>query len=387
MLTGAQDRHYAFGLAMALVADGVRLDFIGSDELDGPELHGTPAVNFLNLRGSQRRDARLPRKVARVLTYYVRLLHYAARARPQVFHILWNNKVEFVDRTLLMIYYKLLGRKVVLTAHNVNAGKRDSTDTLLNRLTLRIQYGLADHIFVHTEKMRSELLEDFGVRPPRVTVIPYGINNAVTDTDLTPVAAKQRLGIGGGERTVLAFGQIAPYKGLEYLVAAFQRLLTWRGDYRLIIAGKPKEGWEKYWDEIQRTISGSPAQERIIRKIAHIPDEETELYFKAADALILPYTHIYQSGVLSLAYSFGLPVIASDVGSLREHIVEGQTGFVCKPSDPVDLATTIDAYFSSDLFKALNSRRQQIRDYAKERYSWDTVSRETRKVYRDLLAP
>ena len=49
-----------------------------------------------------------------------------------------------------MLYYRILGKKIVLTAHNVNAAIRDSKDTLLNRLTLRIQYRLADHIFVHT---------------------------------------------------------------------------------------------------------------------------------------------------------------------------------------------------------------------------------------------
>ena len=45
-----------------------------------------------------------------------------------------------------------------------------------------------------------------------------------------------------------------------------------------------------------------------------IPDDETEIYFKAADVLVLPYRDIYQSGVLFLGHSFGLPVLAADVG-------------------------------------------------------------------------
>ena len=385
LLTGGADRHYAFGLAIALISKGIRLDFIGSDELDSPELHGTPKVNFLNLRGNQRRDASLVRKVSRVLIYYVRLIRYAAIARPKVFHILWNNKFEFFDRTLLMLYYKLLGKKIALTAHNVNAGRRDSTDTLLNRLTLRSQYRLADHIFVHTEKMKSELLAGFGVRECAVTVIPYGINNAVPDTDLTPDEAKQRLGIKADERTLLFFGRIVPYKGLEYLVAAFQQVVTSRSDYRLIIAGRPEKGCEKYWNEIQETISRGVGRGRIILKSEYIADDETEVHFKAADVLILPYRQIYQSGVLFLGYWFGLPVISADVGSLREDIIEGKTGFVCRPEDPVDLAKTIETYFSSDLYKGLGSRRQEIRDYANERHSWNTVGQLTRKVYAELL--
>ena len=58
-------------------------------------------------------------------------------------------------------------------------------------------------------------------------------------------------------------------------------------------------------------------------RIESVPDAETELYFKAADVLALPYTHVFQSGVLFLGYNFGLPVIASDVASLREDVVEG----------------------------------------------------------------
>ena len=49
LLTGGQDRHYAFGLAMALIAKGMYVDVIGSDLVDGPEVHITPRLRFLNL--------------------------------------------------------------------------------------------------------------------------------------------------------------------------------------------------------------------------------------------------------------------------------------------------------------------------------------------------
>ena len=163
LLTGGGDRPYFFGLATTLMSQGVAMDLIGSDDLDGPEFHGKPGVNFLNLRGDQRPDASTVRKVFRVMRYYARLIRYAATANPRIFHILWNNKLEVLDRTLLMLYYRFLGKKIVLTAHNVNKAKRDGTDSSLNRLTLRIQYRLTHHIFVHTEKMKSELIEDFGV--------------------------------------------------------------------------------------------------------------------------------------------------------------------------------------------------------------------------------
>lgn len=384
ILTGGADRPYTFGLATALMSKRMRFDLIGSDAVDGPEFHGTPWVNFLNLRGDQRTDASAMSKLTRVLLYYVRLVRYALTAKPKVFHILWNNKFEAFDRTLLTLYYKLLGKRIVLTVHNVNAGIRDGTDSFFNRLTLRTQYRLADHIFVHTEKMKGELLTDFAVPERAVSVIPFGINNAVPHTDLTPAEARRRLNISVDDKTLLFFGNIAPYKGLEFLVAAFPRLLAGDQRYRLIVAGRPR-GSEAYWSALQGTMERDIDPQRIIQKIEFIPDEDTELYFKAADALVLPYTEIFQSGVLFLGYSFGLPVIAADVGSMKDDIVEGKTGFVFAKKDPVDLARVVEIYFASDLYHRLDQRRQEIRNYANERHSWDTVSRITRGVYQELL--
>ena len=384
LLTGGGDRPYAFGLATALLSKCLCLDLIGGDELDSPEWYATSQVKFLNLRGDQRSDASRASKVSRVLRYYARLIRYAATARPKIFHILWNNKFEVFDRVLLMLYYKLLRKKIVLTVHNVNAKKRDLNDTLMNQLTLKIQYRLADHLFVHTKKMKCELIEEFGISATAITVIPFGINNAVPNTNLTSGEARRRLGIAEKDRVILFFGNIAPYKGLEYLVDAFQQLVARSGNYRLIIAGSVKD-CATYWSNIQETITRGVNGGQILQKIEYILDSETEMYFKSADLLVLPYRHIYQSGVLFLGYSFGLPVVATDVGALREEIIEGKTGFVCRPEDSVDLARAIETYFSSDLYKDLNNRRHEIRRHAVEQHSWDVVSESTGRVYRQLL--
>jgi D-inositol-3-phosphate glycosyltransferase len=384
LLTGGGDKPYAVGLATELVSKGAKLDLIGSDALDCPEFHGKPELTFLNLRGDHRLDVSFTTKALRVLTYYSKLIRYAATAEPRIFHILWNNKFQTFDRTLLMLYYRLLGKKILLTVHNVNRGKRDSNDTPLNRLTLRIQYHLADHIFVHTEQMKAELFDEFDVQGARVSVIPFGINNAVPDTRLTRTEARQRLGIRDDEKSILFFGNIAPYKGLEYLVAAFQQIRSRHNNYRLIIAGWPK-GCDSYWAAVRETIRKDVQDGRVLLRADYIPDDETELYFKAADVLVLPYRHVYQSGVLFLGYSFGLPVLAADVGSLRDEIVEGETGFVFKPEDPADLAQTIERYFASDLFADLSCRKRLIRNFAMEHHSWDLVGRRTMATYAALL--
>lgn len=384
LLTGGGDRPYAYGLATELIGRDVGMDLIGSDDLDSPEFHGKPGVNFLNLRGDQSSDASLLTKIFRVAMFYARLLRYAAIAQPKLFHILWNNKFQLFDRTVLMLYYRFLRKKIILTVHNVNANRRDSKDNVLNRRTLKFQYQNADHIFVHTQEMKSELRREFCVDEARITVIPFGINNSVPDTKLSIEEAKERLGLRKDQKAILFFGNIAPYKGLEYLIAAFRQIADKHSDYKLIIAGRPKDA-EKYWADLHQLILPLAQQGRILLRKEYISDQETEVFFKAADVLVLPYRYIYQSGVLFLGYGFGLPVLAADVGSLRDEIVEGRTGFVFKPEDPGDLARTIEQYFASDLFSSLSVRRQEIRTHAMARNSWVEVGELTLRVYARVL--
>jgi glycosyltransferase involved in cell wall biosynthesis len=380
LLTGGGDRPYALGLASSLISEGIAFDFIGSDYLESPELDSSPLVRFLNLRGNAPAKAPLVSKSARILKYYARLIQYAATAEPRTFHILWNNKFEHLDRTLLLAYYRLLGKRLVHTVHNVNIRKRDGRDSVLNRLTLRAQYHLVDHLFVHTEQMKGELRTEFGVPSDRISVIPFGINSTVPDTALTPGEARARLGLSSADKVVLFFGNIAPYKGLEYLVEAMSPLASSHPAAKLVIAGRTK-GSESYWATIERRIEELALTSRVISRIEFVPDEETEIYFKAADVLVLPYTHVFQSGVLFLGYNFGLPVVAADVGSLRDDIIEGDTGFVFPPRDVAALAGALGRYFSSDLYQRLESCRPQIRDFARQRYSWSIVGEITKSVY------
>ena len=383
LMTGGQDRHYAVGLGTALIEQHLTLDVIGSDEIDGPEFHRYPCIQFHNLHGTHQKATHI-RKLVTILAFYVRLFRYAFTARPRLFHILWNNRLPIVDRTILMLLYKMAGKKIVLTAHNVNAGSRDETDSWLNRTTLRCQYKLADHLFVHTKKMKDELIEEFDVVPHKVTVIPYGINNAVPVTTLTREEARRKLGLHIDEKVLLYFGAIKKYKGLEILVIAFQRIAA-QGNYRLVIAGERKKEYEVYWRSIKHRIDCDPSRKKVLQKIEFIPDAETETYFKAADVAVLPYTAIFQSGILFLSYTYGLPVIATDVGSFSEDIVEGRTGFICKPRDPDNLATTIRRYFETDLYRELEYRRQDIRDYVLSQHSWNIVAKLTKDVYLRLL--
>jgi glycosyltransferase involved in cell wall biosynthesis len=383
LFTGGSDKPYVLGLVPQLLSRGVSIDLIGSNELECLELLNQSGVNFLNLRGDTSPHASFPSKMLRILRYYAKLVRYAANAEPKIFHILWNNKFEVFDRTLLMLYYKILGKKLVLTAHNVNAGKRDEQDGFINRFSLRVQYRLCDTIFLHTEKMKRELIQSFGVAENRTCVIPFGINNTVPNTALTPPEAKAQLGFTRGERTILFFGRITPYKGLEYLVTAFRELFAEDQSYRLIVAGRP-DNCEEYWNRVKESMQEDVRAGRILLRSEFIPDEMTEVYFKASDVLVLPYRKIYQSGVLFLGYSFGVPVLAADVGSLKDDVVEGTTGFTFESENPTKLKEAIQKFYRSELFANLSARRYDIQALVAEQHSWQTVGGLTLGVYHSV---
>src|SRR5437588_2447904 len=83
LLTGGGDKPYALGMAAALTSVGIHVDFIGSDDLSAPELLRNDRVKFLNLRGDQSEHASLMAKGLRVLSYYTRLIVYAATGPPK----------------------------------------------------------------------------------------------------------------------------------------------------------------------------------------------------------------------------------------------------------------------------------------------------------------
>jgi glycosyltransferase involved in cell wall biosynthesis len=384
LLTGGQDIAYTYGLATTLAGRGIHVDVVGGERVDHIEFHTSAHITFVDL-GGIRKGAGSAAKFFQLTMYYLKLFMYLTFRSPKIIHTLWNSKLEYFDRTFLTFYLKILGKKLVLTAHNVNKAKRDSVDSTSNRLTLTMQYRLTDRIFVHTEKMKDELIREFSVLSDRIPLIPFGINTLVPDTELTTTQAKRQLGIGDQDRTILFYGRIVPYKGLEYLVEAFHRLAPRDANIRLMVAGEPMKGSEDYIRGILQSIAENAGSNRIQCRLEYISDSETELYFKAADVLALPYKDIFESGVLYVAYRFGLPVVASDVGSFGEELTEGNAGMIFEPCNSTALADALEAFFKSVLYTDAENQRHRIRSYSTNRHSWDTVGKITECVYSGLV--
>ena len=386
LLTGGKDAHYVRGLLRELAASGVKVALIGSDELADAEDIRNGQVDFHNLIGSLDPDDGLMAKAWRVLSYYCRLLTFAARTDARLFHILWFRKFPLGERMLLSAYFKLLGKKLVFTAHNVDDQARDGrSETFLNRLSLTFFYRTVDHIFVHTRKMKLELVEEFGIAERKVTVVPFGINDVIPAARVSRLEARQQLGLSPHERVLLFFGNIAPYKGVEDLIRALANLVHEEGRIKLIVAGRVKDRTcEAYWAELESLIEQRHLNNFVRKEIRYIPDGDVGLFFRASDVSVLPYRRVYQSGVLALSYAQGVPVIAADVGSLKADVLEGETGLIFRSGDVPDLVAKILTYFKSDLFMSLETRSRKISEYGAERFSWKSNVERTYGVYKSL---
>lgn len=153
--------------------------------------------------------------------------------------------------------------------------------------------------------------------------------------------ARHWLGLPKDARVLLFFGLIRDYKGLDLLIEAFGTLDPM---YHLVIAGEPYGSPEKYLEKVR----SSPGKDRIHLHMRFIPDTDVPRFFSAADAVVLPYRSATQSGVTAIAYHFGLPVVATDVGGLKEAVQHGRTGVLVPRPTASALARGIVDLFSLD---------------------------------------
>jgi glycosyltransferase involved in cell wall biosynthesis len=167
-----------------------------------------------------------------------------------------------------------------------------------------------------------------------------------------------------GLPSLLFFGKIRRYKGLETFLRALS-LVRKKMAFRAVIAGEFYMAARPY----HRLARRLGLEECLEWRDHYIPNEEVPAFFRTADLVVLPYVEATQSGVVPVAYQFGVPVVASDVGGLSEVVLEGKTGYLVPPLDPEALAERILRYFQE------GRRREFQRNILEFRtqLSWDQV--------------
>jgi len=310
----------------------------------------------------------------------LRLLHARAVAtlllrRPDIVHFQWLADPE-ID-VALMRTLRAAGILVVYTAHDVLLRERNDTErerTVRSRL-----YRAPDRIVVHSEADRRELAEAFGVARENVSVVPHGAYDFRFGSGGTVEAgeARRRLGIPRERKVVLFFGLIKRYKGLGYLISAFDLVASRRDDAFLLIVGDAPR-FDADRAEMDR-IAALGTRENVRAVIGYVPIEDIPVYFAAADVVVLPYTEISQSGVLLSAYGAGRPVVATAVGGLPETVEEGGTGRVVAPRDAEAIADAVlDILSDPERARAMGRRARELSATA---YSWESIARRTAQTY------
>ncbi len=207
-----------------------------------------------------------------------------------------------------------------------------------------------------SERAQRALSEEYGLSNQSIPVL----GNGVDSDQFTPSAS------GNPPKNVLYAGRLAPGKGLLDLVKAAKRVLTARPDWTFTLVG---EGPLASRIKRLRRVLGIPASKFALK--GFVPPGQMPEEYCNAQIFVLPSYHEGVPTVLLEAMATGLPIVATDVGGVREVLEEGKHGLLCQPGDPQVLARRIleaigDPGLRANLARAARSR-------VRRRHTWDQV--------------
>ena len=181
----------------------------------------------------------------------------------------------------------------------------------------------------------------------------------------------------GIDKIVLFVGRIEPLKGIDTLLKAMPSL---HNSTKLLVVG----GDEKDSDRIDslRVLADSLGVGDQVSFLDARPHDKMPLFYNSANVCVIP--SYYESfGLVALeAMACGVPVIASDVGGLRETIYSGRTGYLVPYHDPGRFAEYINLVLNDD---ALAS---ELGDMARSdvwRFGWEEVAERIEHIYHNLV--
>lgn len=363
-----ETRPYDDALAAALAARGDDVELVTS----APRVAQPPAPADVAVRHAFYRLAdRVPggaRKVARGLEHPFDLLCLAPsllRQRPDAVHVQWL-PLGAVDRVWWRGVEALLGVPVTYTAHD--ALPNNPTPKRLRRAARNARaFG---RVIVHSVHGRDALVDQLGVDPSKVHVIPHGALTAYRA--VAPVAPD----VPAGAPLVAMLGLLRPYKGLDLLLDAWPVVRAALPDARLLVAGRvlgDPDGAARLERLAAEASSGVTADLRFT------PTEEFVGALLRADVVVLPYRRIDQSGVLFAALALGRPIVATRVGGFAEVVEQHGAGLVVPPDDPAALAGALIEVLRDPVRR--EAMAAASRAAADGPFSWDAIAAATERVY------
>ena len=361
--------HYSVGFVNAVADVGVKIDFVCSENIDPFLL--SESIRWKDLGQNRRKDRSTLSKLFKFVLYHLRLIVYVLQRRDSIVHVIGTLRYEIVMGIVEGLIFRLFCRRYYLTVHNLipHDSNRSAKESLYRWI-----YRLPHCLVVHTNRMRDELIRGFGVASDRIILMHHGLNEAVPVTTLSMTECRRVLGLPRDGLMLLFFGNIAPYKGLDVLLNALMDI----PGVGLVIAGKASN--EEYRKTVEELIRRHPRCDDIYPYIGWVENEKIPVYFGACDALVLPYRHIDQSGVLFLALRYGTPLIAFDVGAIREYVPD-YAGIVVADTRRAGLVNGIRAFIDHKE----NYKKERIKSFASD-FQWGRVILPVIEIYQEAFA-
>lgn len=264
--------------------------------------------------------------------------------------------MTFFAPSLGFVYKKQKRAKRISILDNVIPHEKRFFDSAFNRYFLKNNDGFV----VMSDKVMRDLLS---VKPDAKFIrINHPVYNHFPGR-IDRLEAQRQLNLSVGKKTILFFGFIRDYKGLDLLIQVMEHLDE---SYQLVVAGEVYGSFDKY----QSLIDSSIAKQRIHLFNHYIGDQDVSSYFSAADVCVLPYKSATQSGISSIANHYELPQIVTDVGGLKESIQPEKTGLVVEKPEIQLLAKSIQKYFNENLYAVF---RENLK-IANQENSWENFA-------------
>ena len=290
---------------------------------------------------------------------------YLEDTKPDIIILQWWTSSVAHMHILLKIMSSFLKIKVIVEFHEVVDPLEESIIPirLYSWIMGMILRKNLNAYIVHSTSDKYLVAQRYNINPEKIHVIPHGLYNHY-GAAMENREAKKLLSIDE-DFVILTFGLIRKYKGIMFLVQAFEKLPEdIAKKSRLLIVGEIWEGK----NELLNQINMSQYREKITLINEYVPDEKIPVYFGASDVVVLPYLRASQSGIAHIAMSFGKHIIVSEVGGLAESMVN-YPGTVFVPAGNSDA-------IMNELIKCSGSEKL----YNPPTLEWDEISRQYFKI-------
>ena len=218
----------------------------------------------------------------------------------------------------------LKGQNVTHTFHEIGSHQDDIAST--NVIDEVIKDG--DKVILHSRATYNRYIGLPGADKNLTTIIPFG----KFETNLL-YAKKVELNIPLDltKPTFLFFGARKPYKGLDILRRAVERLKSIENQYNIVIAGGGEDENVEFFKSLKNCF--------VLNRF--LSNDEMMSFIELSSVIVLPYHTASQTGIISTCSLYAKPVIATKVGAFPEMVIDGKNGVLVDPENPEAFATVM----------------------------------------------